>query len=441
MKKFILSILMVTVTLTTYGQSATSSPYSMYGLGTIADRSQSFSRGMNGVGIGMADGGMINYLNPASYSAIDSLTFLFDIGASLQITNYKEGNAKQNFKDGSFEYATGGFRLIRHMGMAFGILPYSNVGYDFKNTQSKIDNYIIYPTGSSTSKTSTFYGDGGLHMIFLGIGWSTPIKGLSVGMNANYLWGEINKTIEYTYSDTYIKRLTRKNEATVHNMKFDIGVQYAHEFKPDRILTAGFTYTFGHRLNSSPTCSVITFNPSNSVSDTTKFEAKDALAIPTELGFGLSYRHSKKWKVAVDYTLQKWSTTVYPYYTGDTSKGKEGVYIERSDMFSDRHKINIGGEYCTNVQARTFLQRIRYRAGIGYSTGYLKIDDKKAPGEFTASLGLGLPIINNYNHRSMLNIAFQYARSANASMITENIFRINIGLTFNERWFAKWRFE
>jgi hypothetical protein len=26
-------------------------------------------------------------------------------------------------------------------------------------------------------------------------------------------------------------------------------------------------------------------------------------------------------------------------------------------------------------------------------------------------------------------------------MITENTFRINIGMTFNERWFAKWKVE
>ena len=59
----------------------------------------------------------------------------------------------------------------------------------------------------------------------------------------------------------------------------------------------------------------------------------------------------------------------------------------------------------------------------------------------SASFGLGLPIINNYNNRSLLNISAQWVRSSATGLIKENIFRINVGLTFNERWFAKWKVD
>ena len=33
-------------------------------------------------------------MNPASYSAVDSLSFIFDAGLSLQLTNFDEGGHK-----------------------------------------------------------------------------------------------------------------------------------------------------------------------------------------------------------------------------------------------------------------------------------------------------------------------------------------------------------
>ena len=53
--------------------------------------------------------------------------------------------------------------------------------------------------------------------------------------------------------------------------------------------------------------------------------------------------------------------------------------------------------------------------------------------------GLGIPIVNNYNYRSMLNIGFEWVNRNRINLINENMFRINVGLTFNERWFAKFK--
>jgi hypothetical protein len=55
------------------------------------------------------------------------------------------------------------------------------------------------------------------------------------------------------------------------------------------------------------------------------------------------------------------------------------------------------------------------------------------------SAGFGIPIINSYNNRSTLNISAQWVRRDATNMLKENTFRINIGLTFNENWFAKWK--
>ncbi|MBP7984653.1 MAG: hypothetical protein KAZ28_03320, partial [Bacteroidaceae bacterium] len=92
-------------------QSGTNSPYSQYGLGVMAEQGQGFNRGMNGLSYGLHQRNQVNAQNPASYANVDSLTFIFDAGVSIQNTNFKENGIKMNAKNSDFEYVVASFRL------------------------------------------------------------------------------------------------------------------------------------------------------------------------------------------------------------------------------------------------------------------------------------------------------------------------------------------
>ncbi|MBR0389793.1 MAG: hypothetical protein IJK37_06795, partial [Prevotella sp.] len=124
MNKILASFVLATLTTSAFAQSNTNSPYSQYGLGDLTDQSVSFNKGMNGVGLAMRRGNEANPMNPASYSAIDSLTMIFDGGLSGQITNYNENGVKNNGKSGGFDYFVGLFRAFKNVGVSFGVLPY-----------------------------------------------------------------------------------------------------------------------------------------------------------------------------------------------------------------------------------------------------------------------------------------------------------------------------
>ena len=80
-KHIVLSILALAFTTSTaFAQNGINSPYSRYGFGIMTDRAMGFNKAMAGVAQGFRDGQQINTANPASYSAIDSLTALFDLG-------------------------------------------------------------------------------------------------------------------------------------------------------------------------------------------------------------------------------------------------------------------------------------------------------------------------------------------------------------------------
>jgi hypothetical protein len=153
---------------------------------------------------------------------------------------------------------------------------------------------------------------------------------------------------------------------------------------------------------------------------------------------GLAWQHSQQLKLGVDYQLQKWSSVDYPQYSND---GASQPYHLLSNQFSDRHKITLGGEYCNNERSRNFFNRVHYRAGVSYASPYLKINGNDGPKELSVSAGFGIPIINTWNNRSMLNISAQWVNRNSDVFVKENSFRINIGFTFNERWFSKFKVE
>ena len=84
---------------------------------------------------------------------------------------------------------------------------------------------------------------------------------------------------------------------------------------------------------------------------------------------------------------------------------------------------------------------ILIRLPVVSSTPYYKIHGLDGPKELTVSAGFGIPLVNAWNNRSVLNVSLQWVNQSAKNLITDNTFRVTIGLTFNERWFAKWKVD
>lgn len=411
-------------------QSGTNSPYSQYGLGQLSEQTSGFNRGMNGLGLGFREHNQVNYINPASYSSIDSLTFIFDAGLSGQVTNFSENGQKKNANNADFEYAVAAFRASKHLGVSLGIIPFTNIGYNYS-----ISGYLN--GDKSTTFTNTYNGSGGMHQIYLGAGWEF-VKGLSIGANVSYIWGDIDRSVVNSYSDGYINTLSKYYTATISSYRIDFGLQYTLPLNKKNSLTLGLTYGLGHKLNSDPSCMVISTNTTTAVADTTSFTVNNGLEIPTSFGAGLTWNNNNKLKLGADFTYQKWGDTKFPVYKVINDVPS---YSLSDEYYSDRYKLTIGGEFCNNETSRNFIDRIRFRAGASYASSYYKVNGQDGPDEISVSVGFGIPIVNAYNNRSILNISGQWVRSEAPGMLKENTFRINIGITFNERWFMKWKVE
>ena len=411
-------------------QSGTNSPYSQYGLGLLNEQSSGFNRGMNGLGLAFREHNQVNYINPASYSALDSLTFIFDAGLSGQITNFNENGHKINANNADFEYAVAAFRAFKHVGVSFGIVPFTNVGYNYAITDYLNDDRDV-------AYTNTYSGSGGIHQVYFGAGWEF-LKGLSVGANISYLWGDIDRSVINSYNDGSINTLSKYYTASVKSYKLDVGLQYQLALDKKNALAIGLTYGLGHKLGTDPKCNIISTNTMTAVADTASFTVNNGLEIPTSFGAGVMWNHANKLKLGADFSYQQWGSLQYPVYR---VVNDEPRYELTDDYYKDRYKVTVGGEFCNDEMSRRFFDRIRFRAGVSYATSYYKINGLDGPDEISASIGFGIPIVNAYNNRSVLNISGQWVHSAANGLLTENTFRINIGITFNERWFMKWKVD
>ena len=402
-------------------QTSTNSPYTRYGFGHLSDQNFGNSQAMGGISYGLRNGLQVNAANPASYSAVDSLTFIFDAGMSLQNANFKEGNVKTNAKNSSVDYIAMQFRLMKGLGFTAGFLPYSTVGYSMNRNNPVVTDEF----GNTTSATQQFYGTGGLQQVFFGLGYNV-FKGLSVGANFSYLYGDITHTSTTTFSNANAFSSARTNKIEVSDYKLDFGVQYSHQLKEKHVLNLGATYSYGHNLNSTGYEYVEKYQ-SSTVATQSIDTIKNAFALPHTFGIGATYVYDNRLTIGADYTLQKWA---------------DAKFFNEKNAFQNRSKISIGAEYLPNHYGRGYLQRIRYRAGVYYSSPYAKIDGKDGNREYGISFGIGLPL-TLYQYRSILNISGQYVKVSPKvkGMLEENYLRINIGLTFNERWFMKWKVD
>ena len=404
----------------TNGQNNTNSPYTRFGYGDISDTNNGEQRALGGVSIGSRSNTSINTVNPASYSSVDSMTFMFDIGSSALISHFSDQSKGITTFNANLEYITMQFPLSRYLGFSAGVLPYSFSGYNFYTNDT---TYLKNTSKRDTVPfTKTFIGTGGFSQVYMGIS-ADLFNHLSLGVNAYYIYGTINNYRDLTFSTTSgYTSTTQANTIKANNFRFRFGLQYYNTFAQKHDVTVGLIYEPKIKLNGG--FSQIT---SGVLNDTIDSSHPNYIAygfeLPTMYGIGLNYTYDKKLSIGFDYSLQEW---------------KNAEFYGKLDSLSNRSKLALGVEYQPNARGRKFKDHIRYRAGLNMSDSYFKVDGVTPPKNYGISCGFGLPLYNKTtNSISMLNASFEYGKIGTVNMLREDYYKISLNVVFNEHWFFK----
>ena len=301
------------------------SPYTMYGIGEQNTPGTLQMRSMGGAGVAMRSVSTVNLLNPAAYSAAPQKTFLFNFG--LEGQNYYNaqtvGGVGKRTAYNTFNFHDIAFQMpvAKRLGLGFSLTPYSSVGYRTKYYHEYDPEDPIYANVGNIQYN--YQGEGDVTEVKVGLGWE-PFKNFSVGIAAQYYWGDIDRTFVMTPDRHYgrgnlhldggagqlqhfehqgagRRAVERDSEREAHpDLRRDVRLRRRPEPGGDEKLYIGDLY--------------------NTVvkGDTTHLK----LVLPRQLAVG-AYYQTGRWAVGVDYVFQNWGGRNSGYeMTGTSGAGR-----------------------------------------------------------------------------------------------------------------------
>ncbi len=395
------------------GQNNTSSPYSYFGVGLPSFNGSAENRSMEGLSIS-ADSIHYNFQNPAALGKLQLTTYT--VGLTQQMTTLKnDTDESEKAKSTSFDYLaiaipTGKFSF------ALGIRPRNSVGYRFQE--------------STSSTFARFNGKGGLNNLFLALGY--PLyKGLNVGVEGGFHFGKIKSENSF-YQDNVQYGTKEMNVASISGFQFRVGLQYEREITEKLRLESSASYTPKASLTSKNERSIATSTINSGLVETIVDQRDITIPntdfdLPEEWRVGVGISQFHKWMVGVEYQNIGKANYKNTTFTPDNVK------------FNAINIYRVGGYFIPQYNDNNYLNRITYRAGIRYQDTGLNVNQHDIK-EFGMSFGLGLPAgpyMSNFN----LGVEYGNRGTTSGGLVKENFVNIFIGLSFNDKWFNKRKFN
>lgn len=394
-------------------QENTSSPYSYYGVGITNFKGTVENRSMGGLST-FSDSIHMNLTNPAGYGKLARTTYA--VGASVESTKQETQGAEDRTKNVSLDYLGLGVPVGR-FGFGVGLIPYSSVGYRI---------YDIEENGASRLR-----GRGGMNKVFLSAAYAIS-RDLSVGVNADYNFGNIQH--RRTVVREGIQYGTRDiDRSDISGFNFNFGLDYQTKLKNGLKLHASAVYTPEADITSESYREIgnvlFTANGENIFNvKTFDMESQD-ITLPSKATFGLGIGRPNKWFLGGEYSAFGSIPEISVFNTPVND-------VE----YNDGNAYRLGGYIVPEYSSLTsYFKRVVYRFGGRFEETGLQLNGESID-EFGISFGLGLLIGGDFSN---LNLGLEYGQrgTTNSGLIQENFFKLSIGLSLNDQWFVKRKFN
>lgn len=420
-KKIIVSICLL-FSLAIFAQESTSSPYSFYGIGDIKFKGSVENRSMGSISV-LPDSIHINIQNPAQLACL-KLTGLA-LGGTYANTKSKTETQEAKTRRTSLDYMIVGIPVGK-VGIGFGLIPYSSVGYKIGRTAYVTNNN----NDTIRSIFSRYNGIGGVNKVFLGFGYRLT-KNINIGGDLQYNFGTIEtNSLQYQTDLQYGSR--ENNVSDLRGVNFDLGITYQTKVKSKYSFFSSLAYTPEAVLTSGNTRNIeIVLVTSSSVRpvETQNIGVADTkIKLPSKLSFGSGFGQVKKWLVGGEITFIQNSVM------SNRFTDINGATFENSVRYS------LGGFFIPNYNSySSYYKRIVYRGGLRYENTGLVIQDKSIT-DFAANIGLGMPLGGTFTN---INIGLEIGRRGTKyyNLVEENYINLSVGLSLSDKWFVKRKFD
>ena len=403
-------------------QTNTGSPYSLNELGEINFLGNVSNLSMGGIDSAI-DSIEFNINNPSSLAKLKTTNYL--IGTFYKSTGISNVNSTDNINTANINYIAVGIPTKR-FGFGFGVLPYSSVGFNLQSTDE-------YNTANSIN-SRLFGADGNINRAFVSIGLPL-LKYLSLGASANYNFGKFNyekfNLIENVNYGIFSNSSSEISGFT-YNFSSNLSIPLKNEFK----LNLVYSYYPDGDLDSFNIESLYTSNTSSitleSLGDFVDVDLNSRglentkLPVPKKSIYSLGLEKKNSWFIGFQYESK-------------LSSNFENVFLDTQNVsYRDANSLSIGGYIIPDSSSLTsYWKRVKYRFGIKNEKKSIIVNNLPI-NHFSLNLGLGLPIAG----LSKANLGLEIGKVGdNNSLIKENYFALRLGLSLNDVWFIKRKYN
>ena len=427
MIKNLAGLILVFFSLQGLAQGLDSSPYSGLGIGDQVPQRTVEEMSMGGTSTSSANFFNLNFNNPASLSSLRVTTFT--IAGQNSASSYEDDNAEGSSSNAYLSYLAMGIPIgpkgfaEPKGGLLFGMQPKTTVGYTIRDVTS--DEF------DELEKAYLYEGTGGATRLFFGGGYEV-LKGLSIGMEGEYIFGSVENSVLYQERDVQFGS-KYKNASDVEGVTFEAGAIYKRDLKRNLYVSVGANVTMGNTLDSKGTEYLYSLDVSGiGIPRDTLFNqtSKGTFRTPLKTSLGLSVGKDKKWSAGIDYSFRDAIEV-----TGNLKNYNPKL------MYESASNLSLGGFYVPRYNSiSSYWHRVVYRWGANIHKTGMMIDGTGDGVEFTPidqfgmSFGVGLPVGTQL---SRLNLGFEFGQKGTTDngLVEEKFFNFRLGLSLGNKWF------
>ncbi|MFL2614575.1 MAG: hypothetical protein ACJ0OV_02700 [Candidatus Marisimplicoccus sp.] len=403
-------------------QTNTGSPYSLNELGEINFLGNVSNLSMGGIDSAI-DSIEFNINNPSSLAKLKTTNYL--IGTFYKSTGISNVNSTDNINTANINYIAVGIPTKR-FGFGFGVLPYSSVGFNLQSTDE-------YNTANSIN-SRLFGADGNINRAFVSIGLPL-LKYLSLGASANYNFGKFNYE-KFNLIENVNYGIFSNSSSEISGFTYNFSSNLSIPLKNDFKLNLVYSYYPDGDLDSFNIESLYTSNTSSitleSLGDFVDVDLNSRglentkLPVPKKSIYSLGLEKKNSWFIGFQYESK-------------LSSNFENVFLDTQNVsYRDANSLSIGGYIIPDSSSLTsYWKRVKYRFGIKNEKKSIIVNNLPI-NHFSLNLGLGLPIAG----LSKANLGLEIGKVGdNNSLIKENYFALRLGLSLNDVWFIKRKYN
>jgi hypothetical protein len=465
-------------------QAQDNTVYSRYGLGLLNQNNFIPSRAMGGLGAAYRSPENVNFANPASYATLNLISFETGLAASVN----RASNNVRSERSGSVNLAYLNFALPVKKDLwvsVIGVIPFSQHNY-----------VLVDTTATGAGIANLFEGSGTIYTAYWGNGFK--YRDFSVGFNIGYIFGNTsNATISVPldgegFLDPAAFTSFERRELYARGLYWNVGAQYSFSLTDkivDKIrremkLNVGMAYNSNYSLGNKSTLESSAYTmysnllnlkddgeswsdflddilleaaqnenaglPGADIDTFRELTSESVnLRMPSNINAGFIFQRKVKevefWQAGMDFKWTQWTKF-------------KGAREDSGDELSNSWRVAVGGEVFPlgsgrntgQLKSKIFSQ-LKYRGGFYYMKSPVTVSSTDIY-EFGINFGIAIPIrlrlVNDegflgYRGVHAFSLGFEVGSRGTKQndLVRDNFVRINFGISLNDKWFVKRKFN